>query len=642
MRQIALFTTDWNYELVGETLRGVLDYLEQHPDVSVRVFDCFGIDEQVLTDTSIYQIYRLADLDQYDGAVVQTHQIVLREEAGWLGKALQEKGLPAVTIGVPLGDMPEIRSDDYEAFRHIAEHLVRYHQARKIWFLKGPEQYDIDERSEARQRRCGFQDACAELGIPEENIRYLEGNWKVYSGEAAAREILAAEDRPDTLVCANDEMALGAISLLRKEGIRVPEDLRVIGFDGIFRSSLCTPRLATMDRDFRGVGYRAMDTVVRMIEGEQVPPVIINGMRDMLVGTCGCRGDSEAEMIRIKGQFYRQTQFLQHFYLTQDKIASAFFSAKSVKDVMWAIEEYSSIFGGGFLRVYLDRRYYRVLTGEAAPEEEAELTDGKYSGEFVLAADSRRRIARDESCPRISAGDTQFRFEEGLQAEERLTQYYQMQFGKTMVGVLMMRGLCAAADMNLHESIINEMVLSLENVRQRQTLKRMNEKLNDLYVTDQLTGLYNRFGLARFGKPLFERLRAAGEEIAFIFLDIDDMKGINDRYGHEAGDEALRMTAEILRRVCGRDDYLMRYGGDEFIAFGPSGEPDPTLRIGEEAKKLLKERKPAFRLNLSAGRYICRPDQDEDLESCLQAADLKMYEMKKRRKAPGRKAPSGG
>ena len=45
MKQIAFFTTDWNYELVGETLRGVTDYLAAHPDVSVRVFDCFGIDE---------------------------------------------------------------------------------------------------------------------------------------------------------------------------------------------------------------------------------------------------------------------------------------------------------------------------------------------------------------------------------------------------------------------------------------------------------------------------------------------------------------------------------------------------------------------------------------------------------------------
>lgn len=56
MRQIAFFTADWNYELVGETLRGVSAYLDSHPDVNVRVFDCFGIDETVIDDACVYEI----------------------------------------------------------------------------------------------------------------------------------------------------------------------------------------------------------------------------------------------------------------------------------------------------------------------------------------------------------------------------------------------------------------------------------------------------------------------------------------------------------------------------------------------------------------------------------------------------------
>lgn len=632
MRQIALFTTDWNYELVGETLRGVSAYLRLHPEVNVRVFDCFSIDEEDLEDLSLYEIYQLADLDQYDGAIVQTHQIVVKDVARRLERRLKAKGIPSVTVGVPLGEMPQVRSNDHESFYRITEHLIRTHGVKSLWFLKGPEQYDEGEQSEPRQRRLGFQDACRDFGIPEENIRFLEGNWKTYAGEEAGRQIAAAEKRPEALVCVNDDMALGAISALREAGLNVPEDILVTGYDGIFSASLCTPRLATVDRSFRDVGFQAMETVMAMVEGKKTDPVIYHRVQPVLTGTCGCRADTEAEVYRIKDQFYRQTRFLRQFYLTQDKIAGAFFSAQTLQDVMEAMEKYCGIFGADDLRIYLDERYYRSLHGRTTEEEEDRISRGEYSGCFVLTADSREHVSRNEEYRVVTTGMSQHKPREILPARARLSEYYPLSLGRTMVGVLMLRGECAAAEMNLHESIVNELVLSLETIRQRQRQNRLTEKLNDLYVTDQLTGLNNRFGIARFGRPLFDRLTESGRAVRFLFLDIDDMKGINDRHGHDGGDAAIRAAAEVLRRISRPGDYLMRYGGDEFIAIGPVGEEIPAGRVREELERICGERKLPFRLGLSMGMYIREPDSGMDLDACLQAADLKMYEAKKKKK----------
>ena len=634
MKQIALFTTDWNYELVGETLRGVMDYLEEHPDVSVRVFDCFGIDEQVLSDPSVYEIYKLAQLDQYDGAIVQTHQIVMRKQANLLEQALREKNIPALTIGIPLGNMPQLRSDDYGAFYHITEHAIKTHGARRLWFLKGPEQYDESPKSEARQRRLGFRAACRDFGIPDSCVRYLEGNWKTYSGEEAGRQVLASEERPDALICVNDDMAMGAVSTLREGGIRVPEDIIVTGFDGVFTASLITPPLATVDRDFQRGGYLAMETVNRMIEGEQVSPILHAPIRYTLTGTCGCRGDEDREIIEIKDRFYYQTRFLRSFYLVQDKIASAFFSATCVEDVMEAVEEYRGIFGAGHVRIYLDERYYRTLNDAGRQEPGNGAEEETYSGRFILAADSRHKIARNPVKKLISAGDTQTRLPEGLPAQERLIEYYPLRYGKTVVGVLMLEGFCTAAEMNLHDSSINEVALSLETIRQHQRLNRLNEELNSLYVTDQLTGLNNRFGIERFGKPLFDSLCEAHREVAFIFVDIDGMKTINDQWGHEAGDCALKLTAEAMRRALGDRYFIMRYGGDEFIALGPTA-PDLLESIGEEIRKLREAQARPFELSASIGQYIRPADSRDDLDSCLRAADLKMYESKRQKKDPG-------
>ena len=153
-----------------------------------------------------------------------------------------------------------------------------------------------------------------------------------------------------------------------------------------------------------------------------------------------------------------------------------------------------------------------------------------------------------------------------------------------------------------------------------------------LYVTDQLTGLNNRFGVERSGQKLFDRLRAEGKKAAFVFLDVDDMKGINDRYGHETGDEALRISAEALRRICRPGDYLMRYGGDEFVAFGPEWPEDPAEKLDHVLKQICEERQIGFELHLSLGMYICGPDGPEDLKACLQAADIEMYQIKKQKR----------
>ena len=105
------------------------------------------------------------------------------------------------------------------------------------------------------------------------------------------------------------------------------------------------------------------------------------------------------------------------------------------------------------------------------------MADGNFSERFVMVADSRRRTALSGERQTIAVGDTQYRLREGISAENRLFQYYALRYGSIMVGVLMLRGLCTAAEMNLHESIVNELTLSLETIRQRlQLLNRLNEE----------------------------------------------------------------------------------------------------------------------------------------------------------------------
>lgn len=161
---------------------------------------------------------------------------------------------------------------------------------------------------------------------------------------------------------------------------------------------------------------------------------------------------------------------------------------------------------------------------------------------------------------------------------------------------------------------------------------RQEAELARLAHTDQLTGLPNR---ALFGDRLRNMLahsRRTGQRLGLLFIDLDGFKAVNDKAGHAAGDEILRVVAQRLGRVLRENDTLARWGGDEFTVV----LDDIQTRKNAEfvATKLLETMVwpvavagQRFRLGISIGIALS-PDHGQTLESLLQAADRAMYQAK--------------
>ena len=159
---------------------------------------------------------------------------------------------------------------------------------------------------------------------------------------------------------------------------------------------------------------------------------------------------------------------------------------------------------------------------------------------------------------------------------------------------------------------------------------RANSRLAQAATTDPLTGLLNRHGIEQAGRVLVSAARQAGQPAFVVFLDVNGLKQVNDRWGHEAGDHALRVTAHAAREAMGPGDLLGRWGGDEFIAVGMGQAPE-VEELQSRLALIVEGR--ADRERWPGGVSVGVASAAGDFEDLVSAADHDMYGRRRLRRA---------
>ena len=619
--RIAFLTVDWNYELVENTLHGLLQYTVDHPDVQVCVFDCFGKDLGNDKDRSEYSIFRLPDLSGFDGMLIQSNQIIWQEARKEVERLVMESGIPAVAIGCELEGCTLVHFDNRKAQYAMAEHIIREHGARRLVYLTGNMDNDCPE---GQERLDGFLDACRDNGIPEKDTEIIRCTWRTGDGVNVARRwIRSGEPLPDAFICANDEMALGLMDTLQESGIRVPRDVLVCGFDNLTSAELSSPRLSTVHTDHSKMDYFAADVLMCKIRDGIGRDRIPYNFELICSESCGCHNVPRRGVIR--DLYFQQTRFLRSFYVQQDQMAGDLFEAEDLPDLMRIISNNHTIFGCDDIYLCINEYYFDNYDKSMWPDY-AE----RFDSTMVLYNSDIEERKSDSSVIRFPTAGL---LPESLMEKEPFLMFYPLHYNTYSIGYLVLNGICTAAKLNLHESILNFLEIAIENVRKKSLLHNLNDTLDDLYVHDALTGLFNRFGLDRYGQQRFDDLLASEGSVQVLFIDMDDMKSINDRYGHEAGDLALKASARILQRTCSADAFIMRYGGDEFIIIDTGRVRRLDDRILEAADEYNRTSGMPFALGFSIG--VTRTDAEERLpmDDCIRKADSRMYKIKQKRKA---------
>ena len=183
-------------------------------------------------------------------------------------------------------------------------------------------------------------------------------------------------------------------------------------------------------------------------------------------------------------------------------------------------------------------------------------------------------------------------------------------------------------------------------IRIRQTLTRIeieHEKLVSSAKIDGLTGLLNRLGFDAVAAQALEETRRLGQPVSALMCDIDAFRGLNDRYGHKAGDRALRNLAEVLEELIGRRSTILgRQGRDEFVILLPGIDHKAAVAIAEglceacEARALVQEDLAAkFTISVGVGTEALGASE---IGGLLRQADAALYRAKR---AGGNQVASG-
>lgn len=172
-------------------------------------------------------------------------------------------------------------------------------------------------------------------------------------------------------------------------------------------------------------------------------------------------------------------------------------------------------------------------------------------------------------------------------------------------------------------------------------ISKHNLILREISKTDQLTGLYNRWGFLDYVKTIIENPMNQNREVLVLYADMDNLKMINDKYGHEEGDFALREIGKILKEAFRNTDVISRFGGDEFVAFALLGIPNYEKimkhRISEITERHNQMVQKPYRIEMSIGICEVSCSKDLNIEEILEQADKKLYIEKKAKKEKQKK-----
>lgn len=614
MIKILMLTSTWDNYYCSETIKGIMKRkYESEETIKIDIFNVYDETQKNYVYYKQLELFSLPNLDEYDGMLLTISSTDFLHAVNDIKTAFEATGKPIVTTDQIYGDSPFCGIDNYAAMYKMVDHMIKDHGSKKLNYIGGPKNYQEDIL------RCmAFTNCLSDNGIEPDPERELHFSFLTDDGRKAY-EIFKYKNLldADTIICANDHMAVGFCDRAREDGLVAPDDFKITGFDNVEIGQTNMPSITSINRDRINDGYEALDALLRMVAGEA--DVIPKTTTGYIVEneSCGC-GIGKRDLYKEYKTVLDDKRLTVNLQYAQDYARQRLCACVTMDQFLDAMAASQDRLNIEPFAVCLSHSFF-----EGHYEEEQKyFTDEMncyFAGQTVVFK-------------RSSEGVIPSRWTELYGSD--VTIISPLVFGYQTQGYMICPWQEFFVERGVHRSFMDTLALALENISQRLTLDGMNRKLQKLYVKDPLTDLYNRFGYASLSNSFFEKNLG---RVYLMFMDLDKLKHINDFYGHAMGDMAIQGAAAALREVFYDTEIIVRMGGDEFLVMGGNLSEEELKDREDEVMRALKKysidnRLPVI-LEASMG-YVINDgfDTGMNLETLVSQADKRMYAIKQNKK----------
>lgn len=568
-----------------------------------------------------YNILHLIPYEHLDALIVCHDTFNSDEAVDELWKLVTERcQAPIISICKKVNGCYNILVEDTDAIPTFVRHFHDVHHFDRIAFMSGPYNHP-----DAIFRLEKYKEAMAELGLdcPEEYI--FEGDfWKNCAADAA-NHFMNLTNRPQAIVCANDYMALSLCKELTLQGYSVPQDVAISGFDDVRDARANVPPLTTCSVSIPDMAKKAMETIDTLLNGKEAPACTFVPTKIIIRNSCGCESSTMKDLSLSRMYEVELMEQLINHNAHNTFVSISLENMTSAEDI------------GDYLRLEdvpdIARDFYLCLGihGNGAYPQVKKKAPG-----FAKRSHSIYSL-RDLNPIATSSFETKKLLPpEAIREEPMAVFFFPIHYLEYNFGYVAATSNGEEAQDTLFHSWLSLIGNTLENSRIRAKNQALLEKLNMLYHEDFLTKLYNRRGFEQFSEEEFAEAKKHNIKTMTLSIDMDNLKYINDIYGHSHGDLALQTIADAMRQACSGCEICARIGGDEFAVFGYDYSEEKAKQYTENFLQYLKDFNAQSNLpycvNASFGYTISDPSLSISRENYMKASDDLLYQNKRKRK----------
>ncbi len=512
-KKIAVLACGWAQYFLYDFLQGV-EKIAKENNADVYIFNCYDyVEFSGYPNATGFSIYRLINYEEYDGIIILSDLIKNPRVLEMERQRILKSGKPAVSINLKLKDISCMRIDNYTGFYELVTHLIKEHNARNLFYIDGNEtSLDFAERRKAF--RMALQDNQIELN--RENIFTVEHSSFNY-GYNAASEIFSSDRKlPDAIVCANDLIALGVLKAAAERNIKIPEQLKIAGYDGNYFARNVIPAISTVNDNAFKIGT---ESAKRVLTGfTEVQDFKIKSM-PIYQGSCGCESKIITDQKLFSLKFLSEISQSENFAAQLNQIEEIFTDAADVFTLLTNLELFfskSHTFEGSDFCIFLKADWSSVLINS-----EENLPQNLSYGSQVQAITS---IQNNVKYPReiIKTKDL---IPSKMHSDECNTFLFIPIFNHSYVHGYFVCKNSLSMISNYHgHQWTRTFGACIERFRKKNMYKQMSQQFLRLSTRDALSGMLNRVGMEKLAKPFYQQNKHNGLTTVLFFVDINSMK----------------------------------------------------------------------------------------------------------------------